>query len=106
MKNDRLFQILYLLLERGTMTAPELSRALEVSVRTVYRDMETLSASGIPIEGERGVGYILRAVRGRSQSAPSAEHEVRFGVVSGKGSSNVLRARGGVAGGIAGGVAA
>ena len=40
MKNDRLFQTLYLLLEKGSMTAPELARALEVSVRTVYRDVE------------------------------------------------------------------
>lgn len=57
MKNDRLFQLLYLLLEKGTMTAPELSRALEVSIRTVYRDVETLSMAGIPIyaaSGRRG----------------------------------------------------
>ena len=49
MKNDRLFQFLYLLLEHGRMTATELSVALEVSVRTVYRDMETLSMAGVPV---------------------------------------------------------
>ena len=54
MKNDRLFQILYLLLERGTMTAPELSRALEVSVRTVYRDIDALSLSGVPVYATQG----------------------------------------------------
>lgn len=55
-KNDRLFQILYLLLEKGMMTAPELSRTLEVSVRTIYRDVETLSMTGVPIYASAGKG--------------------------------------------------
>lgn len=54
MKNDRLFQIVYLLLERGTLTAPELSRALEVSVRTIYRDVEALSIAGVPVYASQG----------------------------------------------------
>ena len=54
MKNDRLFQILYLLLEKGTMTAPELSRALEVSVRTIYRDIDALSLAGVPVFATQG----------------------------------------------------
>lgn len=54
MKNDRLFQILYLLLDRGTMTAPELSRVLEVSVRTVYRDIDALSLAGVPVYATQG----------------------------------------------------
>ncbi len=54
MKNDRLFQILYLLLEKGTMTAPEISRALEVSVRTVYRDIDALSLAGVPVYATQG----------------------------------------------------
>lgn len=49
MKTDRLFQILYLLLEKRTITAPELAAMLEVSVRTIYRDVDTLSACGIPV---------------------------------------------------------
>lgn len=56
MKNDRLFQILYILLERGTVTAPELAGLLEVSVRTVYRDVETLSMAGVPVYAAAGRG--------------------------------------------------
>jgi predicted DNA-binding transcriptional regulator YafY len=58
---DRLFQII-LLLDRGrAVTARELADALQVSERTIYRDMNDLSASGVPIQGEAGVGYLLRA---------------------------------------------
>ena len=56
MKNDRLFQLLYLLLEHQTMTAPSLARTLEVSVRTIYRDVETLSMAGVPIYASVGKG--------------------------------------------------
>lgn len=54
MKNDRLFQIVYLLLDKGTLTAPELARALEVSVRTIYRDVEALSIAGVPVYASQG----------------------------------------------------
>lgn len=54
MKNDRLFQFIYLLLGHGSMTAPELAEALEVSVRTIYRDMETLSMAGVPVYATAG----------------------------------------------------
>lgn len=49
MKNDRLFQIVNLLIRKKSITAPELAERFEVSVRTIYRDIETLSVSGIPI---------------------------------------------------------
>lgn len=55
-KNDRLFSLIYLLLERGTMTAPELSRELEVSVRTIYRDVGALSIAGVPVYASAGRG--------------------------------------------------
>lgn len=59
-RTDRLFEILQLFREGKTLLGKDIAEQLEVSLRTVYRDIETLIASGIPIEGERGVGYILR----------------------------------------------
>jgi len=56
MKNDRLFQILYILLDEGIVTAPELAERLEVSTRTVYRDVETLSMAGVPVFTAQGKG--------------------------------------------------
>lgn len=57
---DRLFQLLTLLRNRRTViTARQLAAVLEVSDRTVYRDIQALVLSGVPIEGEAGVGYRL-----------------------------------------------
>lgn len=50
----RLVQLLLLLQTRGQVSAPELARELEVSVRTVYRDLEALSAAGVPVYSEPG----------------------------------------------------
>jgi predicted DNA-binding transcriptional regulator YafY len=57
---DRLFQLIQLLRRRDVATAAWLAVELEVSERTVYRDVRDLVLSGVPIEGEAGVGYILR----------------------------------------------
>lgn len=56
---DRLFQILQRLRRRGVTTAAQLAEALEVSERTIYRDVRDLVISGVPIVGEAGVGYAL-----------------------------------------------
>ena len=57
---DRLFQIIELLRGRRLTTARYLAERLEVSERTIYRDVRDLMASRVPIEGEAGVGYALR----------------------------------------------
>lgn len=58
---DRLMQIVQLLRDGALHRAEDLARATGVSLRTIYRDMETLAASGVPIAGERGVGYHVTA---------------------------------------------
>lgn len=56
---DRLFRIVEHLRRRPVVTAAELADQLEVSLRTIYRDMDDLSAGGLPLRAEAGVGYAL-----------------------------------------------
>ena len=56
MSESRLFKILYYLLDKGTVTAPELAKKFEVSVRTIYRDIDMLSGAGIPVYTTAGPG--------------------------------------------------
>ena len=58
---DRLFQIVQYLRGGRLVTAAKLGETLEVSERTIYRDIADLQASGVPIDGEAGVGYVMRA---------------------------------------------
>lgn len=51
---NRLLGMIYMLMKRGTVTAVELAERFEVSVRTIYRDMDTLSAAGIPVYAKKG----------------------------------------------------
>jgi predicted DNA-binding transcriptional regulator YafY len=56
MRADRLIALVLLLQARGRMTATELAERLDVTVRTIYRDLDALSAAGVPVYAERGIG--------------------------------------------------
>jgi predicted DNA-binding transcriptional regulator YafY len=78
MRADRLISMLMILQTRGKVTARELSAELEVSERTVYRDVTALSISGIPVYTERGPGGGIRLVEQyRSNLTGLTREEVR-----------------------------
>jgi predicted DNA-binding transcriptional regulator YafY len=82
-KSDRLVAMLLALQEGGKQSAPELARSLEVSTRTIYRDIDALSAAGVPIYAERGVrGGVVLADAYRETLARFDEGELRALFVS------------------------
>src|ERR1700694_4173971 len=78
MKSGRLLAMLLLLQARGRMCAREISEELEVSQRTVYRDLDSLSSAGVPVHAERGVsGGIVLAEGYRKALTQFNEDELR-----------------------------
>ena len=60
-RKDRLYALMQRLRDGRLHTAEAMAQDLGVSVRTIYRDMEVLAASGVPVEGARGYGYTAQA---------------------------------------------
>jgi predicted DNA-binding transcriptional regulator YafY len=81
MRASRLVSLLLLLQTRGRLTAQELAETLEVSVRTIYRDVQSLHAAGIPLYGDAGAGggyQLLDGYRTRLTGLTGAEAETLF----------------------------
>lgn len=81
MRASRLVSLLLLLQTRGRMTAQQLAGELEVSVRTIYRDVESLHEAGIPLYGDAGPagGYqLLAGYRTRLTGLSADEAEAMF----------------------------
>ena len=84
MQGGRLFRLLYLLIEREGWTAGTLARQLEVSERTVRRDLDALSAAGIPVYTAQGRGGGVRLLPGfvldRSLLSGKEQYEILYGL--------------------------
>lgn len=86
MQIHRLFEIVYLLMERGSVTAATLAEHFEVSTRTIYRDIDTLSGAGIPIYASKGRGggiqLLPNFVLNKSLLSESEQNEILFALQS------------------------
>jgi predicted DNA-binding transcriptional regulator YafY len=86
MQMNRLFEIVYILLNKKTTTAKELAERFEVSVRTIYRDIDMLSSAGIPVYASQGKGggislledYVLN----KSVLSEDEQNEILFALQS------------------------
>lgn len=86
MQINRLFEIVYILLDKKTVTASELSERFEVSIRTIYRDVNTLSSAGIPIYASRGkgggIGLMEGYVLNKSVLSEKEQNEILYALQS------------------------
>lgn len=86
MQMNRLFEIVYLLMGHKTMTAAELAQRFEVSTRTIYRDIDTLSGAGIPVYASKGkgggIGLLPDFVLNKSLLSEDEQKEILFGLQS------------------------
>lgn len=87
---NRLFEIIYILLEKKTVTASELANRFEVSVRTIYRDVETLSSAGVPIYMARGKGGGISLLSGYVLNKTVLTDEEKTEIVSSMKAFNLL----------------
>ncbi|MCC6863904.1 MAG: HTH domain-containing protein [Rhodobacteraceae bacterium] len=60
-RDDRMYELIQIMRDGRLHTATELATRMGVSPRTIWRDMSVMARSGLPVEGERGLGYILRS---------------------------------------------
>lgn len=91
MRADRLLQIMALLRRHGRMPARRLAEILEVSERTILRDMEALSSAGVPVYAERGRGggcALLPGYRTEVSGLSPAEAQALFAWTSSSGASS------------------
>ncbi|MDR2897370.1 MAG: HTH domain-containing protein, partial [Spirochaetaceae bacterium] len=86
LQTGRLFEIVYILLERGTVTAGELAKRFGVSTRTIYRDIDSLSAANIPLYTDRGKGGGIRLlgdfVMNKALLSEDEQNEILFALQS------------------------
>lgn len=82
MQINRLFEIIYILLERKIITAKELARHFEVSPRTIYRDIDVLSSAGIPVYMSKGKGGGISLISGYVLNKAVLTEEEKINIVS------------------------
>ena len=82
MRIDRLFSIVYQILERENVTAKDLAAYFEVSLRTIYRDLDMLAQAGLPIYTQRGRGGGIRLMDGFVLNKAVLSHTERTEILS------------------------